>query len=219
MLKKDNQETFRYGEKELTAEEVFQELCQLFPDAHCELNHKNLYELLVAIMLSAQTTDKQVNIVTPNLFESFPTMDKLAEAKFDDVYTKINRLGLAKTKAIHLIAMAKVMRDEYLGVFPKTMDELLCLPGVGRKTANVFLSEGYQIPRIAVDTHVERVSKRLGLVCEDCSTKETEEKLMSLFREDEWICLHHTLIFFGRYFCKAKNPLCEKCPFSPCTKK
>ena len=138
-------------------------LDEIIPNPSCELKYNKDYELLISVMLSAQTTDKSVNLVTPNLFMKYPTALSLSNAEYDDVKSIIARLGLSSNKAKNIIATSKMLVEMYNGVVPSTLEELITLPGVGRKTANVVLSEGYKIPRIAVDTHVERVSKRLYL--------------------------------------------------------
>ena len=192
-------------------EEILLEIEKLFPNASCELVYHNLYELLIAVMLSAQTTDKSVNLVTPNLFMKYPTALSLSNAEYDDVKSIIARLGLSSNKAKNIIATSKMLVEKYNCEVPSTLEELITLPGVGRKTANVVLSEGYKIPRIAVDTHVERVSKRLGIVSDSASVLDVEQTLMKLIDEPLWHKSHHLLLFFGRYFCLAKKPNCENC--------
>ncbi len=198
---------------------IYKEISTLFPEAHCELNYDSDLHLLMAIMLSAQTTDASVNRVTPALFAQYRTTSDLAHGKLEDIESIIKYLGLYKNKARNLKAMGLMILNIYDGKIPKTQEELESLPGVGRKTANVFLSEWHKIPRIAVDTHVKRVSHRLGLALESDSPEKVEAKLMKLFPEEIWIELHHKLIFFGRYFCKAKKPECKKCPLLPICKK
>lgn len=183
---------------------------EMFPDAKCELNYKNTYELIIAIVLSAQTTDKRVNIVSEQLFSKYDTIKKLSEANYDDVYEIIKSLGLAKSKTKNIIELSKTIVDKYNGVVPNTHKQLELLPGVGRKTANALLMEGFNIPAIAVDTHVSRVSNRLGL-SNSLDVKQIEIDLMNLYNKDDWYFVHHGLLFFGRYFCLAKNPKCEFC--------
>lgn len=195
------------------------ELTKLFPNAHCELVHHNDYEMLVSVMLSQQTTDEAVNKATPELFKRYPTIQSLSVAKTSDVYTYISKLGLAKTKSLHLVTMANQVIHEFHGRIPNTKEELEELAGVGRKTANVFLSEVYKIPCFAVDTHVERVTKRLDLVNASSTPLQIEAIMTSLYPKSEWIDLHHKLIFFGRYFCTARNPKCDECPFKTCSHK
>ena len=183
---------------------------EMFPNASCELNYNNLYELLVAVVLSAQTTDKRVNIVTLNLFKKYPTIDSLSKANYSDVYDIIKSLGLAKTKTTNIIALANALVNEFEGVVPNTREQLQLLPGVGRKTANAVLMEGFRIPAIAVDTHVSRVSNRLGLSNSN-DVKKIEQDLMKLYDEKDWYFVHHGLLFFGRYFCLSQNPKCNEC--------
>ena len=183
----------------------------MFPDARCELIYHNSYELLVAIMLSAQTTDKAVNKVTPALFLECPSIESLAQADYSLIENCIRSLGLFRNKAKNLKLMANDVITHYNGEIPKDFNSLTSLPGVGRKTANVFLAEFYQIPRVPVDTHVERVTKRLGIVPMEASVFETEKKIMEVFPMDKWIKLHHQFIFLGRYVCKALNPNCCLC--------
>ena len=192
-------------------EEIMKNLDLMFPDARCELIYHNSYELLVAIMLSAQTTDKAVNKVTPALFLEFPSIEALAQADYSSIENCIRSLGLFRNKAKNLKLMAHDVITHYNGEIPKDFNLLTSLPGVGRKTANVFLAEFYQIPRVPVDTHVERVTKRLGIVSKEASVFETEKKIMEVFPMDKWIKLHHQFIFLGRYVCKALNPNCCLC--------
>ena len=192
-------------------EEIMKTLDLMFPDARCELIYHNSYELLVAIMLSAQTTDKAVNKVTPALFLEFPSIEALAQADYSSIENCIRSLGLFRNKAKNLKLMAHDVIAHYNGEIPKDFNSLTSLPGVGRKTANVFLAEFYQIPRVPVDTHVERVTKRLGIVPMEASVFETEKKIMEVFPMDKWIKLHHQFIFLGRYVCKALNPNCCLC--------
>lgn len=188
-------------------------LNETFPHAHCELNYRSIYELAISVILSAQSTDRSVNLVTPLLFASYPTINDLALANNDDVVRIIKKLGLYKTKAKNIIAFSQNVLSDYDGVIPKTIDELITLPGVGRKTANVIISEGYGIPGIAVDTHVERVAKRLGIVKVNASPLQVEERLKSILPEEKWHQTHHQLLFMGRYLCLARKPNCDKCPF------
>ena len=203
-----------------TTKELLKKLENLFPNAKCELIHKNAYELSIAVIMSAQTTDERVNLVTPILFEKYPTIDLLANADQKDVEKIIQSVGLYQTKARNIIGFSKMIIDEYNGEIPNEIDELIKLPGVGRKTANVIVSVAYNLPGLAVDTHVTRVSKRLGLVDEDDNAEVIERKLKTLFDINDWGRVHHLLIFFGRYMCIAKKPLCDACPFTKrCTKK
>ena len=192
--------------------EILDVIESMFPNADCELVHRNAYELLVAVVLSAQTTDIAVNKVTPALFEKFPTVHDLALASAHDVEPFIKSIGLYRNKAKNLVSLAKSLVESYDGIVPNTMDELVKLDGVGRKTANVILSEWYKIPALAVDTHVERVSKRLGLVKKSASVLEVELTLKKKIKIDRWRKTHHLLIFVGRYHCKALKPNCMQCP-------
>ena len=200
------------------ASSILDTLKTLYPNAKCELDHESAFELLVAVTLSAQTTDKRVNVVTKELFKKYESPEKLAKASYDTVYEIIKSLGLAKTKTKNIIEMSKVITTLYKGKVPSTRAELCTLPGVGRKTANVVLSVWFNTPALAVDTHVARVSKRLGLTLNTDPLK-IEEDLTNLYNEDDWYNLHHCLIFFGRYKCKAQNPDCEDCPFVKICKK
>ena len=200
--------------KKADADFIYSELEKMFPQAHCELNYGSVYQLAVAVMLSAQTTDVSVNKVTPSLFERFPDPFKMAEADVREVENIIKSIGLYKNKAANVIAMSRQLVDEYDGVVPDTMEQLTQLKGIGRKSANVILSEGYHHPAIAVDTHVHRVSIRLYLAAKDDDVNEVENKLKKQFSKDKWSKLHHLLIFFGRYRCSARNPHCDDCPFN-----
>lgn len=182
-------------------------LDELFPNAHCELIYHNHFELLIAIVLSAQTTDNKVNSITPILFKKYPTINSLANANLEDVISILKPLGLANNKAKNIIATANILKDKEI---PQSREELVKLPGVGRKTANVFLAEGLKINAFAVDTHVSRVAYRLGITKSN-DPLIIEKDLTTLFLEEDWIKLHHQMIFFGRYFCKAKNPNCNEC--------
>ena len=190
---------------------ILEQIEILYPNASCELNYNNVFELLIAVMLSAQTTDKSVNTVTPMLFSKYPTAFELSKADVEEVKNIIKRIGLSTNKSKNIVATSKVLVERYDGEVPNDLDKLIKLPGVGRKTANVVLSEGFKIPRIAVDTHVERVSKRLGIVDIDKDVLDVELKLMELIDENKWHKSHHLLLFFGRYFCLSKKPNCENC--------
>lgn len=203
----------------IVVDNILTKLEELFPNAGCELNYRNIYELCIAVMLSAQTTDKKVNIVTEKLFEKYNNVELLKKANYNDIYEIIKPLGLANIKAKNLINFAKIIVDTYNGEIPSEFEKLITLPGVGRKTANVVLAEGFNVMRIPVDTHVERVSKRLGIVNKNASVLDVENKLMEIIEEKNWHKSHHLLIFFGRYMCKSIKPMCEKCPFKNiCTK-
>ena len=184
----------------------------MFPNAKAELNHQSAYELTVAVMLSAQTTDIAVNKVTPALFKAYPTVFELSKAQSEDIEPYIRTIGLYKNKAKALVNMAKRVVEDYHGEIPKTKKKLLTLEGVGVKTANVIVSVWFNTPAIAVDTHVERVSKRLGFAKNDDTVLDVERKLKTKIPRSEWSKAHHLMIFFGRYHCKAVSPQCESCP-------
>jgi len=181
-----------------------------YPQAACALDHGETFELLVAVLLSAQTTDKSVNLVTPSLFEKYPDAKSLAQADEPELMETIKRIGMYKTKARNLIAMARMLANEYGGIVPNSYDDLIKFPGVGRKTANVVLSVGFGQQRIAVDTHVFRVSNRIGLVNEK-NVLDTELALMEAIPEHRWSRAHHSLIFHGRNCCVARKPRCTDC--------
>lgn len=203
----------------MTADEILDILEQKFPDAHCELIHHNAYELIVSVVLSAQTTDNAVNKVTPSLFESYPTLETLSHADLDSIESKIKRIGLYRNKAKSIQGLAKAIVDEYHGIIPSTMKELTALPGVGRKTANVVRSVWFDIPSVAVDTHVDRISKRLGFAKPQDGVEDVEVKLKRKIKRVRWNRAHHLFIFFGRYTCTARNPSCDGCPFQSFCKK
>ena len=192
-------------------EEILNYLEELYPNAHCELLYQKDYELLIAIVLSAQTTDKRVNKVTPILFSKYNSLKKLSEAPIEDIENIIKEIGTYKKKSIFIKEIATKILHECNGIVPNDRKYLETLPGVGNKTINVFLSEYYKIPAIAVDTHVERVSKRLNIVKQKASVLEIEKALMKKVSKNKWIKTHHQLIFFGRYKCKAIKPLCSNC--------
>ena len=192
--------------------EAIEKMYQMFPEAHGELQHSNPYELLIAVILSAQATDVSVNKATPALFEAFPTPEDLAAASVEEIIPKIKTIGLYRNKAKNIKSCAPQLIEIFCGQVPTTREALVSLPGVGRKTANVVLGDAFGIPAIAVDTHVERVSKRLRICKLNASVLEVEETLMRKIPEDLWVKTHHTLIFFGRYHCTARNPRCEVCP-------
>ncbi|MCF0108536.1 MAG: endonuclease III [Erysipelotrichaceae bacterium] len=198
----------------MKTQEILDKLTELFPDAQCELVHRNPFELAVAVTLSAQTTDVSVNRITPALFAKYPTPQLMAEADIADIEELIHSIGLYRNKARNIKGLAQGLVDMFDGEVPHTREELTMLPGVGRKSANVIMSVCFNEPAIAVDTHVERVSKRLGLAKKDDTVLEVEKKLMRKIRKDEWCHAHHLFIFFGRYLCKARQPECERCPFT-----
>lgn len=185
---------------------------EMYPDAHCELDHSNPFELVIAVALSAQCTDVLVNKVTKSLFQKYKTPEDYLSVPIEELQNDIRSIGLYRNKAKNIQKLSQLLLDEYNGVVPRDRDELTNLPGVGRKTANVVVSVAFGVPAIAVDTHVERVSKRLGICKWKDSVLEVEKTLMKKIPEDEWSVTHHRLIFFGRYHCKAQNPQCEQCP-------
>lgn len=203
----------------MTTDEILDILETKFPHAHCELIHRNAYELIVSVVLSAQTTDNAVNQVTPALFAAFPTPQALAKADLADIEAKIRRIGLYRNKAKSIQGLANAIIERYHGEIPSSMKELTSLPGVGRKTANVVRSVWFDIPSVAVDTHVERISKRLGLAKPQDSVSEVEEKLKRKIKRERWNRAHHLFIFFGRYACTARNPQCEQCSFKEICRK
>lgn len=184
---------------------------ELFPDAKAELDFENNFELIVAVVLSAQTTDIAVNKVTKDLFKYYPTPQKLMDADIDHVMAILKSIGLYRTKAKNIIALSKMLVESYDGEVPSDRKALESLPGVGRKTANVVLSNAFGIPALAVDTHILRISKRLGLADENDDALAVEKKLNQKFPKELWHKLHHQLIFFGRYHCTARKPNCDTC--------
>ncbi|MVN22592.1 endonuclease III [Mucilaginibacter arboris] len=184
------------------------------PNPVTELHYNSPYELLVAVILSAQCTDKRINQVTPALFARFPTPESLAAATVEEVYTYIKSVSYPNNKAKHLVGMAKILVAEFNGIVPQGIDDLQKMPGVGRKTANVISSVVYQEPAIAVDTHVFRVSNRLGLTFNAKTPLATEMQLMKYLPKELLGVAHHWLILHGRYICVARNPKCEICPLT-----
>lgn len=196
--------------KKNNTKEILDILEKTYPDAECELVHRNPFELLIATVLSAQTTDKKVNQVTKVLFDKYKTPKDFANLKQEELETEIKEIGLYRNKAKNIIALCKMLISDYNGEVPKTKEELVKLPGVGRKTANVVVSNAFGVPAIAVDTHVFRVSNRIGLA-ESEDVTETEEQLMKGIPQDRWTKAHHLLIFHGRRTCAARKPKCEEC--------
>jgi endonuclease-3 len=184
------------------------------PIAETELVYANPFQLLVAVILSAQCTDKRVNQVTPALFQCYPDPESLASSSIDEVFSYIRSVSYPNNKAKHLVGMAQLLLSEFKGRVPDTVEQLIKLPGVGRKTANVIVSVVYEKPAMAVDTHVFRVSARLGLTTGAKTPLQTEQQLVRYIPENKLAVAHHWLILHGRYICKARNPECEKCPFS-----
>ena len=196
----------------ISLNQLIEELDLMFKDAKCELKYNNLFELIIAVILSSQTLDKRVNEVTKILFIKYPTYKELAMANITDVENIIKPLGMYRVKANNIIELSKKL--DSLGFIPNSEEELMSLPGIGRKTCNVILSEYFKIPKIAVDTHVYRTSNRLGLA--SGSVLDVEKKLMELFDKEYWYYMHIHLVLLGRYICKAKNPLCDKCLIKDC---
>ena len=185
-------------------------LDEIFPNPKCELNYNKDYELLIAVVLSAQTTDKKVNEVTSVLFKKYDSLKKLSEADIKDLEDIIRPIGIVK-KSVYIKGIARYLVDNCDSKVPCDKDALLNLPGVGIKTINVVLSNLYDYPAIAVDTHVSRVSKRLGYAKDSDDPIVIEKKLEKKFPKDRWAKLHHQLVLFGRYYCKSYKPLCETC--------
>ena len=198
----------------MSPQEILAHLEELYPDAACELHHTTAYEMAVAVILSAQTTDASVNKVTPALFEAYPDLPSLAAADVKDIEEKIASLGLHHAKARSIKGFAKGVMENFSGEIPQMIEELTTLPGVGRKCAHVIQSECFGIPALAVDTHVTRVSKRLGLAYQKDDVDTIERKLKRKVPKDQWIRTHHRMIFFGRYLCHARSPECFRCPFT-----
>ena len=192
--------------------ECLDRIGEMFPDAHCELNHDNPFELVIAVLLSAQCTDVLVNKVTAQLFKKYKKPEDYLAVSLEELQNDIRSIGLYRNKAKNIQKLCSILLNEYDGKVPQDRDELTKLPGVGRKTANVVVSVAFGIPAIAVDTHVERVSKRLGICRWKDSVLDVEKTLMNKVPKDEWGITHHRLIFFGRYHCKAQNPNCPECP-------
>lgn len=186
-------------------------MADMYPEAHCELIHDNPFELVIAVALSAQCTDALVNKVTKNLFQKYKTPEDYLSVSLEELQQDIRSIGLFRNKAKNIQKLCRMLLDDYNGKVPEDRDELTELPGVGRKTANVVVSVAFGIPAIAVDTHVERVSKRLAICRWKDSVLEVEKTLMKKIPMDEWGVTHHRMIFFGRYYCKAQRPQCEEC--------
>jgi len=192
-------------------QEIIDYLDYLFPNPRCELNYNKDYELLIAVMLSAQTTDKRVNMVTNILFNKYPSLNDLKSADINDIKNIIKPIGTFNKKASNIIKIAERLTTECNGIVPKDRDYLESLPGVGRKTTNVVLANLFNEPFIAVDTHVSRVSVRLKLAKKGDNVLTIEKKLMKKFSKDKLSRLHHQPVLFGRYYCKAVRPECKKC--------
>ena len=196
--------------KEEDTKILLEEMEKMYPAPECALEFGSLFQLLIAVILSAQTTDKQVNVVTKDLFREYPDAASLAEADPEAVEEIIRRIGMYKTKTKNIIAASRILVEEYGGEVPEDFDRLVKLPGVGRKTANVVLAVGCGVPAIPVDTHVFRVANRIGIV-EEKDVLKTELALMEQLPKDSWIDMHHALIWHGRRVCKARKPECDTC--------
>lgn len=188
-------------------------LKETYPDAKCELNYYTPLQLLVATILSAQTTDKKVNEVTESLFKDYPDLDAFLTLTNDELEERIKKIGLYRNKSKNLILMFRQVKENFNGEVPQTMEGIMSLAGAGRKTANVVLSNAFGVPSIAVDTHVFRVSNRLDLANSD-NVLEVEKQLQKELPKNEWTLMHHLLIFHGRRCCSARNPKCEECPLN-----
>ncbi len=191
--------------------EVSQYLDSLFPNAKCELFYSQDYELVIAVMLSAQTTDKSVNAVTSHLFKKYPTLKSFVDADIKDIENEIQSLGLYKNKAKNIKGIAETLYNDFNSVLPSDKNELQKLPGIGNKSAGVIRCEIFKIPDLPVDTHIIRISNRLGIATKKDEPIDIERKLKKIIPEESWIKSHHQLIHFGRYFCTARNPKCEEC--------
>lgn len=195
----------------LRTKRILEGLKETYPDARCELNYETPFQLLVATILSAQTTDKKVNEVTETLFKDYPDLDAFLTLENDELEERIRQIGLYRSKAKNIIMMCNQLKERFNGEVPKTMEEIMSLSGAGRKTANVVLSNAFNVPSIAVDTHVFRVSNRLGIADSD-NVLEVEKQLQKELPKKEWSLAHHLLIFHGRRCCIARRPKCEICP-------
>ncbi|HZQ55088.1 MAG TPA: endonuclease III [Bryobacteraceae bacterium] len=203
------------GERRARLQRILEELDKLFPQATCALHHRNAWELLVATILSAQCTDERVNKVTPELFKKYPTMQDFANAPQQELANDIRSTGFFNNKARSLIGAAKKLLSDYGGNVPRTMNELLSVPGAARKTANVVLGTAYNIPSgVVVDTHVQRITLRLDLT-KNTDPVKIEQDLMKILPQDRWILFSHQVIHFGRQICIARKPRCASCPLDP----
>ncbi|UOF90868.1 endonuclease III [Fodinisporobacter ferrooxydans] len=192
-------------------DEILRILEAEYPDAKCALEHRNAFELLIATILSAQCTDKRVNEITAGLFETYNHPSRFLTLTAEQLEEEIKGCGLFKTKSRNILATCKILMDKYNGEVPKTREELMELPGVGRKTANVVISNAFGVPAIAVDTHVQRVSNRIGLAKSE-DPLQTEQQLMKRIPKEKWSDAHHWLIYHGRQICSARSPKCSICP-------
>lgn len=196
--------------KRVPTKKILSTLEEMYPDAHCELNYRNPFELLIATILSAQTTDRQVNIVTGGLFAKYQTPEDFLKLTEEELAAEIRGIGLYRNKSKNILKTCQLLVSKYGGQVPNDREKLESLPGVGRKTANVVLSNAFSVPALAVDTHVQRVSNRLALA-DSKNPLETEKQLMKKVPKYKWIDTHHQLIWHGRRICHARNPKCEQC--------
>lgn len=197
--------------------EMINVISEMFPDAECELKHDNPFQLTIAVMLSAQTTDNSVNKVTAKLFQKYHTAEDFLQVPQEELENDIRTIGLYRNKAKNIQKLCRSLLDKFNGEIPRTHKELESLAGVGRKTANVVMSVAFDEPSLAVDTHVERVSKRLGICRWKDNVRQVEDKLCKVVPRERWNRTHHQLIFFGRYHCLARAPKCDVCPlFEDC---
>lgn len=195
----------------MNKDEIVNYLNKIISNPVCELNYSKDYELLISVMLSAQSTDKRVNKVTEELYNKYSNIYLLNEASVKEIETIIKPIGTYKRKSFYIKEIVANLIKDWDGRVPRDRNYLEQLPGIGRKSTNVVLAELYNLPTIAVDTHVTRISKRLGLANENDSVRKIEEKLMKIFPQKDWNKINHQLILFGRYYCKARNPDCENC--------
>lgn len=202
------------AQKKSRALKIIAELEQMYPEVRCELDHEDAYQLLVATILSAQCTDKRVNMVTPALFERYPTVEDMAGADREELIGYIRSTGFFNNKSKNILACCQDIAEKFNGKVPGTLEELTSLAGVGRKTANVILNHIFHVPAIVVDTHVGRISRHLGLTTEKDPTK-VEFDLMKILPEENWIAWNHQLIKHGRSICIARRPKCEECRLRP----
>ena len=191
-------------------DEILSTLTQLYPQADTELHFHSVFELLIAVVLSAQCTDKRVNLVTASLFQKYPTAEAIASLPLETLEEEIHSVGLYHSKAKNIQALCRMLLKDYQGEVPSEFEELVKLPGVGRKTANVVRAVGFKLPGLGVDTHVHRVSARLGLT-DGSSVLKTEQDLKAMIAPEKWGDAHHLFIFHGRRLCKARQPGCDRC--------
>lgn len=194
----------------LDLQKVLELLKEAYPDAKCELNYNTPFQLLVATILSAQTTDKKVNEVTKDLFREYPTLDDFLTLDQEELEQRIKKIGLYRSKAKNILTMCRQLKDDFNGEVPNTLEDIIKLRGAGRKTANVVLSNAFNVPSIAVDTHVFRVANRIGIANSE-NVLDTEMQLQQAIDKCEWSLAHHLLIFHGRRCCSARKPNCERC--------